>query len=100
MNKKVNTALFMLGATLVNIVLMLFLLIAFIMLIGVLFPEPSSSLAQILLIAAFLLALAGSFGIYTLIIKLVSKKIDMEKYFHPIFKPRNRGGQGGGRMLR
>ncbi|NQT60995.1 MAG: leader peptide processing enzyme [Bacteroidetes bacterium] len=98
MNKKVNTALFMLGATLVNIVLMLVLLIGLIMLIGAIFPEPSSSLAQILLIAAFLLALAGSFGIYTLIIKLVSKRIDMDKYFHPLFKPKNRGG--GGRMLR
>ncbi|MBL7005602.1 MAG: leader peptide processing enzyme [Spirochaetia bacterium] len=98
MNKKVNTALFMLGATLINIVLMLVLLVLLILLIGVLFPEPSSSLAQILLIAAFLLSLAGSFGLYTLLVKFFSKKIDMEKYFHPIFKPRNRGG--GGRMLR
>ena len=98
MNKKVNTALFMIGATLLNIILMLVLLILFIFLIGVLFPDPSSTLAQILLIAAFLLALGGSFGIYTLIIKIISKKYDLDKYLHPIFKPRRR--DGGGRMLK
>lgn len=98
MNKKVNTALFMLGATLVNIILMLVLLVFLIFLIGRLFPDPSSTLAQVLLIAAFLLALGGSFGIYTLIIKLISKKYDLDKYLHPIFKPRHR--KGGGRMLK
>jgi O-antigen/teichoic acid export membrane protein len=88
MNKKMNTVLFMIGATVVNILLMLVLLVVMIALIGALFPEPSSGLAQFLLIAAFLLALGGSFGLYTLIIKLITRKVDMEKYFHPIFKPR------------
>jgi len=99
MNKKVNTAIFMLVATVINVVLMLLLFVLLLYLIGVIFPEPSIGLGQGLLIVAFLLALGGSFGIYTLVIRWFSKKIDMEKYFHPIFKPRNRRPPGG-RMLR
>ncbi len=90
MNKKANTALFILGATLVNMVLIFVFLFIFIILAGLLFPEPSPGAAQILFLLIFLFAIGGSFGVYHLVIKLVSRKIDMDKYFHPIFRQRRR----------
>lgn len=88
MNKKVNTLLFVLGATLMNIVLMVFLFIAMLAVLGLLFPNPdSASAAQFFVIAAFLVSLGGTYGIYSLLIKFFTKRIDMEKYFHPIFRP-------------
>ena len=45
----------------------------------------------------FLGSMVGSFLIYNQVIKLVSRKIDMEKYFLPLFKRRRPGaGPGGG----
>lgn len=91
MNKKLNTLLFILGATVVNLTLMVLLLVLMLVLVGTLVPEDSSpALVQMLLLFAFLIAIGGAFGIYTLLIKMVTKRVDMEKYFHPIFRPRNR----------
>lgn len=89
MNKKVNTLLFMLAATLMNIILMIVLLLSLIAVVGMLVPEPSSGTGQILLVGVFLLSLGGSFGIYTLIMKAFTKRVDMDKYFHPIFKSKH-----------
>lgn len=91
MNKKLNTFLFILAATVINLTLMILLLVLMLVLMGTLVPEDSSpALVQMLLLLSFLIAVGGAFGLYSLIIKLVTKRIDMEKYFHPIFKPRNR----------
>ena len=100
MNKKLNTFVFIIGATLINVLLIMVLLIGLILLAGVLFSEPSDALAQALLIGSFLLSLVGAFAIYSRIIKMISKRIDMDKYFHPIFKPKKRGDGENGRMLK
>lgn len=89
MNKKANTVLFVLGATVVNIVIMLVVLIGGLMFIGnVLSEDAQESAGQFLLIALFFLAIGASFFLYNRFIKYLSKKIDMDKYFHPIFRPR------------
>ena len=85
MNKKVNTALFILGATVVNILVMIILLVIGLAIIARIIP-PDGAGGQFAFLMVFLLSIAGSFFIYNRVIKLVSKKIDMEKYFHPIFK--------------
>ena len=91
MNKKVNTVLFILGATAVNIITMLLILLLGIMLIGRLLSETAQeSIGSILFILLFFVSIGGSFVIYNRVIKLISKKVDMDKYFHPIFRPRNR----------
>lgn len=91
MNKKVNTVLFILGATAVNIITMLVILLLGIMLIGRLLSETAQeSIGSILFILLFFVSIGGSFVIYNRVIKLISKKVDMDKYFHPIFRPRNR----------
>ncbi len=90
MNKKANTALFIIGATLLNMLLIFLFIFLFIILAGLLFPNPSEGAVQVMFLMIFILAMGGSFGVYHLIIKLISKKIDMDKYFHPVFRPRRR----------
>lgn len=91
MNKKANTALFIVGATIANILLMIILIIIGFVIVQALLPaNPNSQLASILFLVVFLLSIAGSFFIYHKVIQFISKRVDMEKYFHPIFKPRKR----------
>jgi len=89
MNKKVNTVLFIVGATVVNIATMLIILLAGLYIASLLLPESArESAGQFTFILIFVAAIAGSVFIYNWLIRFISKKIDMEKYFHPIFKPR------------
>lgn len=90
MNKKVNTLLFVLGATIVNILIMLIIVVFGLVLLGRLPEHIQESVGQILFVLLFLVAIGGSFYAYHKIIGYVSKKIDMDKYFHPIFKPRQK----------
>ena len=94
MNKKMNTILFVLGATVVNILVMLVVLLGGLVLMGRLLSEDAQeSAGSVLLIVLFFVAIAASFFTYNRFIKYLSKKIDMDKYFHPIFgskkKPQN-----------
>jgi hypothetical protein len=87
MNKKVNTLLFVLGATAVNILITIFVFILlFVACVRLLPPEASTGVLPFVFIAA----LAASFFIYNKILKIVTKKVDMDKYFDPIFKPRRK----------
>jgi hypothetical protein len=91
MNKGLNTFLFMLGATIFNLVLLALLILA-----G-LFAIARLNLPPILLAVWFLVALVGSFLIYNQVVKWIARKIDMEKYFLPLFKrrpPKQGGGEG------
>ena len=89
MNRKVNTVLFILGATIVNISTMLLILLLGLFLMSVVLSETArESVGQFFFIVVFLAAIGGSFFIYNRLIKLMSKKIDMDKYFHPLFRPR------------
>ncbi len=86
MNKKINTALFVLGATVFNIIVMVLLLGLGLALISVFAGENiSAGAAQILFLLLFVASIAGAFFIYHQVVKQLSNKIDMEKYFHPIF---------------
>ena len=86
MSKKTNTLVFILGATVFNI---LITLIAFFILLALyarflfpLLPETAGAWGFPLI---FIGSIAVSFVVYRLILKRVMKKIDMEKYFDPIF---------------
>ena len=93
MNKKTNTLLFILGGTIFNI---LIIFLSFILLIVLYFllirPRlPSDSTAESLIVAGIIVAaIIISFLVYRLAIKIIMKKVDMDKYFDPIFKPRRR----------
>jgi len=87
MNKKVNTAIFLVVATTVNIGIMLVIFILLMVLVSVLAGE-NANLAQTLYIVSFFAAIVATFFIYNVLIKFFQKKVDMDKYFHPIFKRR------------
>jgi hypothetical protein len=84
MNKKTNTLLFMLGATVFNI---LITIASFFILLIVYFKfipnaETSIGLGSFVI---FFLAIAASFVLYRFILNRVIKRIDMDKYFDPLF---------------
>jgi hypothetical protein len=86
MNKKANTLLFILGATvfniLVTVVCFLVIFVLYIRFLASSLPENAAAWGFPLI---FIAAIALSFVIYRLILKQLLKKIDVEKYFDPIF---------------
>jgi hypothetical protein len=87
MNKKTNTFLFILGATVFNIlvtILSFFLLLFLYANIFIRFITDGSQAWSFMFI--FISAIAISFVVYKFVIGILLKKIDPEKYFDPIFK--------------
>jgi hypothetical protein len=95
MNKKVNTVLFILGATLFNIiitVLSFFLLLLFYAKILMkILPQEAQAWSFPLI---FIAALVISFFVYRFVLGLLIKKIDVEKYLDPLIKTRYRQKKG------
>jgi len=91
MNKKINTILFILGATVFNILItvlfFLLLLIVYAKFLLRFLPEGGQTWSFPLI---FIAALAIAFIIYRYAIRYLMKKIDMEKYFDPLFVSRKR----------
>ena len=89
MNKKINTILFIIGASLFNIIVtvgaFLSLWIGYLVFLNPLLPEGAESWSYPLL---FIASIAVSFVVYHLTLKLLMKKFDMEKYIDPIFNGR------------
>ena len=95
MSKKTNTLLFVLAGTVFNIlvtILSFILLCAFFF--AFVFPRLSSDspIQGWLMAGIFMASIIISFLVYRLAIKILMKKIDMNRYFDPIFGPRR--GQG------
>jgi len=89
MSKKTNTLLFILGATVFNIIItILFMLLLIVFFSAVLYPLLPQSSGVWVIPVIFVLSIVGSFLIYRLAIKILMKKVDMEKYFDPIFGKR------------
>jgi hypothetical protein len=86
MNKKANTIIFILAATGFNIIVtmlcFLLLLLFYSRFIFPLLPEESVAWA---LPGIFVGSIVASVLIYRLVVKLLMKKVEMEKYFDPIF---------------
>jgi membrane protein implicated in regulation of membrane protease activity len=85
MNKKVNTMLFILGATLFNILVtvlcFVLLLILYAKLLMPLLPEGSPIWALPILFVASIIV---SFIAYRFVLQLLVKRIQLDKYFEPI----------------
>lgn len=89
MNKKMNTVLFLLGATAFNLLVMFLLIVLFLVGILAIFRESvNPNLLSVLMIVVFIGSIAASFLIYGRLIKWLSRKIDMDKYFLPLFRRR------------
>jgi divalent metal cation (Fe/Co/Zn/Cd) transporter len=93
MNKRMNTLLFVLGATLFNIIVtvasFLLLLAAYQNLLGNRLP-PDAQVHTWSFLLVFIAAIVISFVAYRLTINQLLKKIDMDRYFDPIFTGRRR----------
>jgi Na+-driven multidrug efflux pump len=89
MSKKTNTLLFILGATvfniLVTIIVFLVLMVLYAQFLASRLGEEGAAWG---LPVIFIAAIVLSFFVYRVILKQVMKKVDMEKHFDPIFGPR------------
>ena len=95
MNKKINTVLFILGATVFNIVitvlsffLLLFLYAKFLTKI---LPQGAQAWSFPFI---FIAAIAISFFVYKLVLGFLLKKYNIEKYFDPLINTRYRQKKG------
>jgi len=90
MNKKLNTVFFILGATLFNVIVAIVSFILFtlvyVRLIMNLIPEQGRSWGFTLI---FLASIAVSFIVYRYLLRYLLTKVDVERYFDPIFVRRN-----------
>jgi len=90
MNKRLNTVLFILGATAFNVLAailsFIILTIIYINLIMLHIPENGRGIGFTIILIA---SLAASFFIYRVALKFLLTKIDVDKYFDPLFIRRN-----------
>jgi phosphoglycerol transferase MdoB-like AlkP superfamily enzyme len=95
MNKKVNTILFILGATVFNIMITVLafflLLVLYVKFLTRILPQGSQAWSFPLI---FITSLVISFFVYKLVLGFLIKKIDVEKYFDPIINTRYRSKKG------
>ena len=87
MNKRTNTLLFILAGTVFNIVTTM---ISFIILLVVYMRFFSNMLVEsgLPIVIIFILSIVISFVVYRQAVKIITKKVDMEKYFDPILGSR------------
>ena len=86
MNKKVNTLLFVLCATLFNVLVAILTCILLILLYTFLLSQiVPDAVNDWILPIIFMLGIVTSFLSYRALFKFLVKKIDVEKYFDPIF---------------
>ena len=91
MNKKLNTALFIIGGTIFNVlvtVITFFVLffVIYIKLLLPIFPEHGRTAFTI----SFIIGIITAFLVYRFVLNLITKKVDIDKYFDPIFIFRKR----------
>jgi hypothetical protein len=89
MNKKFNTLLFVLGATVFNIMItiisFLLLMLLYIRFLAPVIPEDKRAWGFSLI---FIASLAAAFLVYRALIKFISKKFQIENYLDPLFTSR------------
>ncbi|MFP3090794.1 alkaline shock response membrane anchor protein AmaP [Treponema sp. TIM-1] len=91
MSKKTNTLLFILGATVFNILVTIVCFMAlFVLFAWLLAPRLPPDAAAWSFPIIFIGAIVLSFIIYRIILKLLFKRVDADKYFDPIFGKRRK----------
>jgi hypothetical protein len=91
MNKQLNTVLFTIGATIFNLITMGILIIVPLILIAVIFKgRLGPSALPIIGLVLFFGALIANFFIYGWVMRKISAKYDLNKYFEPLFKKKEK----------
>lgn len=94
MNKKANSVIFMIVATVVNIVLMaVFFLVGLVVLNLLASAFPDTALIPALILIVFIGAIALSFMLYSRLVKWAMKKFDLEDRMDPIFSSKRNSGR-------
>ena len=93
MNKKTNTILFTLGATIFNLITMLILFAVPLVILLAIFKERLMGVLPIVGLVLFFGALVANFFIYGWVMRKISEKINMDKYFEPLFKKKKQESQ-------
>ena len=93
MNKKANTVVFLLAATVLNLAILAVL--ATVLLVGFSLAfrnveEVSMALSWLAIIVILFGSIAGTFFLYSKLIKWIVRKWNLEDYIDPIFKSRRR----------
>jgi len=95
MNKKINTVLFILGATVFNMIITVLsfflLLIIYAKFLMKFLPQGAQAWSFPLI---FITSIAISFFVYKLVLGYLIKRINVEKYFDPIINTRYRSKKG------
>lgn len=91
-NKAVNTAVFMVAATVFSLAMMVVVVLVSIVLAGWLTQTGvvPQGVASVLLVVFTLGGLAGSFFVYGRVVKLVDRKIDLSSKIYPLFQRKRR----------
>lgn len=86
MNKKLNTILFILCATIFNIIVAVISFFVFFLLYAkFIMPIIAESGYQWGLTLVLIAAIAVSIGVYRIVLRFLLDKIEIEKYFDPLF---------------
>lgn len=89
MNKNLKLALFLLGATVFNIVLMFAFIIAiFLVASRLMGNNPNPVVFQIVLLVGFIASIVVTFLIYGKVMKWLQAKYNLEQHFPQLFKKR------------
>ncbi len=89
MNKKANTILFVLGATILNVLVMgIVFTVLLVVLSSIAPPTMSPEIGTLAVALVFLATIIVTYVLYHFSVKFLSKKVDLEKYFEPIFRSR------------
>ena len=88
--KKRNTAIFVIIATIINLLLMMaFMIVGYVLLAR--FGDPESTTAnQVWLVVIFLGSIGLSWFIYSRMVKWYAKRVDVDKKFAPLISPRKK----------
>ena len=90
MDKKVNSILFILGATLFNVIIAIasffILFLLYVKFLMMYLPENARGWG---ILVIFISAILISFFVYRAVLKFLLAKIDVDKYFDPLFVRQN-----------
>ena len=89
MNKKLNTVYFLLGATVLNLLILVLLALVLGISVGFIYQKLGVDSQGLSLLAVLIIlfgSIAGTFFLYSKIIKWVVKKWNLDNYIEPIFR--------------
>jgi hypothetical protein len=93
MNKKLNTVYFLLGATVLNLLILVLLALVLGISVGFIYQKLEVDSQGLSLLAVLIIlfgSIAGTFFLYSRIIKWVVKKWNLDNYIEPIFRTKRR----------